>query len=288
MQIVEYKYIKPTIQKDGYIAIEGLDRERYATEQFIELAELDIQLDKPTAVLYVDGFTVNQSETRVDKKDRFNIPIEIGPSPITVKSGSSYSMHQWIKEMNGNENVVYASVVADTCASSMHALYQAERLLYEGVCEEVVIIGEERTSRDTLRLFKELMIDVTCGDGFVYIRLDNSSKSKCGVYDTKWLYEYNNNPFIVSKEAVLKLKPMYSVDFVKVHGTGTKANDEAESLISEIGKIVQYKNTTGHTQGVSGLLEMCMAIDDTTIYGKVLCIATGFGGFIGGCTLIKS
>ena len=78
----------------------------------------------------------------------------------------------------------------------------------------------------------------------------------------------------------------YPVDFVKLHGTGTTSNTEAEFGLSQLGGNILLKPDIGHTQGISSLLETCIVIDDIYVEGKVLCTANGFGGYYGAFTLL--
>jgi len=277
MRIIEKRYAYGTVQEEGYIAIPELNRVKPSTLQFIKLMDLSIVVNKPTAFIYVDGFSTAQAESCLNTLH--------GDSYIPmIKSGSSYSMHEWIRSIKGNENIKYAEVVSSTCASGIQALYRAEQLLHEGMCQEVIIIGSERTTEATIKLAKELQIPITCGDGFVYLRLDSKDSD---IVDIKWKYKYNSNPFVFTRETINTLIPKYKIDYVKLHGTGTEANTEAERDIAKTGKNLIYKSRIGHTQGISSLLETCLVLDNNNIQGIILVTANGFGGYYGSFTLIK-
>ena len=281
MHIVEYKSIHGTEHREKYIAIPELDRYKPSVPQFIKLANLSIILDKPTAFLYVDGFSVAQSESGINTpKVKTYLP--------AIKSGSSYIAHQWIDTFKGLEHLLTVDIMSGTCAAGIHALYEAQRLLNEGDVKDVIIIGGERITDDTIRLFRELMIPITCGDGFFYMRLTETAEGCMhDIHDIKWKYHYNRNPFVFTEEVLNTLTPDYPVDYVKLHGTGTSANTESEAGLAMIGIPVVYKNTIGHTQGVSSLLETCLVLDDPEISGRVLVVANGLGGFYGSFTLEK-
>jgi 3-oxoacyl-[acyl-carrier-protein] synthase-1 len=71
---------------------------------------------------------------------------------------------------------------------------------------------------------------------------------------------------------VAKLKP-HDIDYINAHGTGTQANDSAESnaieaLFSGKPYVSSTKSITGHTLGAAGALEAiisCMVIQKQTI-----------------------
>jgi len=285
MYVLDYKYIAPTERYADHVEVKDLSRDGYTTSQFMDRIG-EIVLVKSTAVLYAGGFNIHQAESRDCSgiNSRYKGTVDLYKSGLVIKESTAYSMHQWIGNMVKNELVVYANINSNTCASSMYCLYEAERLLRDGVCEEVIIIAEERTSFNTLRIFKEHNIPLVVGDGFAMIRLSNEV-TELKVTDTKWAYEYNRNPFGTTQSGYAKVDG--GCDVIKPHGTGTDNNNKAEEQMVFGRKTVYYKPEIGHTQGVSALLELCMAIDDDNVQGDVLCVASGLGNFYGSCILKK-
>lgn len=201
MRIIDYTAIHGTESLDGFIAISGLDRNRPSTPQFINLAKLNIELTRPTAFLYIDGVSFTPSDAGIGTS-------AIDPSVAVIKTTSSYCAHSWVRTFKNKEHLVKVDTISGTCAAGIQALYEADILLNSALVEEVVIIGCERISEATLKLFKELMIPVTCGDGFVFMRLEKGK----GIKDVKWKYQFSNNPFQFSRETINSLKPDYPVD----------------------------------------------------------------------------
>lgn len=289
MYVKDYKYIKPTVDCKDYMAIDGLSRDCIPTDWFRSKIG-QIKLTQATAVLYVGGFGISQScSTDVTTvNNMFRGSIEPPKSKMVLKESTAYGLHKWIDSMMNNNLVVYANINNDTCASSMNAIYEANRILREGIVKEVIIIAEERTSFNTLRIFKEHRIPIVCGDGFAMIRLTANKNDGTKITDTKWKYTYNTNPFKTTKIGYDKIDYDGKVDYVKLHGTGTPDNEEAEStLIYDDRKEIRYKQEIGHTQGASALLEICMLLDDDNIKGKILCSAAGLGNFYGSCIVHK-
>ena len=286
MYINEYNYLTPTIPNAEYNSIHDIDRESYATDQFIAKIPT-IVLTRPTAVLYAGGFTLSENESRgVDKvKERFHGSVPFNNTTLLLRESTAYNMHRWIGSMENNHQVEYASINSNTCASSMSSLYEASKLLEQGEVEEVIIISEGRVSFNTIRLFKENRINLTIGDGFAVVRL-SMDKSPYEVTDTKWKYSYKRNPFSTSIEGYAKVDT--PCDTIKPHGTGTNDNNAAEVAIVADRDVINYKKDIGHTLSVSALLELCMLIDDVSVSGKVLCTASGVGGFYGSCILNKT
>ena len=48
-----------------------------------------------------------------------------------------------------------------------------------------------------------------------------------------------------------------------------------------------YKKDIGHTQGASTIVELGMLLDEVVVGTKSLVLASGMGGFYGGCTVSK-
>jgi len=285
MFVIDYQYKVPTVHCEDHIEIEGINRKDYATTLFMELAD-KIVLTKPTAVLYAGGASISPSESRdlSSANKRFKISVPYQRSTMAIKELTAYSMHKWIGAMENNHLVTYASINNNTCASSMFSLYEAERLLRDGVVEEVIVIAEERTSFNTVRIFKEHAVPVTPSDGFAIVRLGKEGIIE--ITDTKWAYQYGRNPFGTTVEGYSKVDS--EAPTIKPHGTGTPNNDRAEEEIIKNRKTVYYKKDIGHSQGASALLEVCMLLDDDSVNGDVLCVASGLGGFYGSCILHKN
>ena len=274
----------PTVNCGDHIEVEGIDRSDYATKQYTERAEAII-LTKPTAVLYAGGVGISQSESRdvTSVNNRYIGTVDYGKSTMLIKEISAYSLHKWIGEMVNNHYVTYANVNHNTCASSMHSIYEAQRLLDSREVDEVIVIAEERTSFNTIRIFKEHSIPLIVGDGFAIVRFGR--EGVVAVTDSKWKYEWNRNPFGTTVNGYAKVDG--EAGTVKPHGTGTDNNNVAEEELVKNRDVVYYKKTIGHTQGASALLELCMLIDDESVHGDVLCVASGLGGFYGSCILHK-
>lgn len=275
MRIIDFKHITGTDRQERLIAIPELKRDKLAATQFVKLAELDIELTRPTAFLYLGGTTVDQSEAGLGTGNGVYFP--------AIKSGTSFCGHQWIRQFKNIEHLVHFEVVEGTCAAGVHALYRAQQLLYSMDIDEVIIIGHERITDEVIRSFQELGMDIVCGDGFVYMRLEQGYD----ISDIKWKWAYNPNPFCFTKENLNTIIPTYRIGYVKLHGTGTENNTTAEEDLENLATPLKYKPEIGHTQGISALIETCMVLADDKVRGRILVTANGFGGYYGAFTLTK-
>ena len=277
MQIIDYQYLIGSEINGGFIAIPELIRDKPATPQFIELSDLHVELNVPTGFIYIAGTQVDQSESGLGKC--------AGSYRPAIKDATAYVAHQWASTFKNIHMLTSMEVVNGTCASAIQAIHRANQILNDStnLTSEVIIIGHERTTPDTLRLFKELGIKVLCGDGFVYMKLGK------GIEISKpcWYWAYNSNPFMFTAETLNNLIPAYKVGYVKLHGTGTPSNNEAEQCLEDLATPLYYKPIIGHTQGISALLETCLMLKDPNIRGRILVVANGLGGYYGSFTLTK-
>lgn len=276
MHIIDYHYINGQSVRDGIVHIPELDRNKPSTPQFIELASLNIELSRPTAFICIDGTTVHQSESGLGKGTDQYVP--------AIKGTSPYVAHQWCSTFKNKEFLVSMEIVNGTCASAVQALWRANQIIDNCQAEEVIIIGQERITTDTVRLFKELGIGVTCGDGFVYMRLGRGFD----ITQVQWKWAYNANPFMFDRKDLDTLIPSYRIGYVKLHATGTAQNEAAEAGLAQVATNLRYKGQIGHTQGISALLETCLILSDASIRGRILVTANGLGGYYGAFTLTKS
>ena len=283
MKLSNYFYKVGDTNYGDRIGVSELDSRDCMTPQYIDMFynELgSIKLVGKTALLYVGGVGIAASECRRVNETVVG-SVGINDNVLVIKTTQAYMLHKYAGLLVRNNNIVYASISSTTCASSLHSLYEAERLLSSEV-DNVVVIAEEKTSSETLRIFYEHDIPLIVGEGFACVVLTNEVDG-IQVTDTKWAYEYNRNPFAVTASGY---ESVYTAcDVVKGHKTGTAVNDKAEE--EAFGEVVGYKGTIGHCQGASGLIELCMVADDEALSGRVLCVASGLGNWYGSCILRK-
>lgn len=238
-------------------------RNKYMSEVFYELYKNDFEKFKTngnTALLYCGGNAEHHSSSRIFQTNTLK-------GSIAIKSQLGYIASKVAKRIG---NINYLSINTNTCASSMSAIHEAKRLLKHDDFDDVIIYGEEWVEETELLLFEQSRIDVVCSDGFFILHLSKDSKnSKARIDDTNFLWNDDRSPFEVSKDGYIKsMMPFIwgDIEFVKMHGTGTIQNNEAElgaieHLFANI-ETLEYKSKIGHSQGCSTGLELCIFIDD--------------------------
>lgn len=263
----------------------GLDRSKYMTQEYSkhmkEFAESIYGTN--VALLYAAGPVTHHSDSR-----NFGCT---QTGHVVIKSQVGFNIMN-VAKMFKNVEFEYASINGNTCASSMYCLYEAKKLL--DIYDKVVIVAMEMTEASQILLFEQLGVEVVCGDGLGILVL-NKTHGVAKIDDVSWKWNNDRSPMSVSKEGYLKVLnelDLNDVSVVKPHGTGTDRNDEAENeALLEVGLAAvetrYYKRDIGHTQGASTAVELGMLLDEMKIDDKALLLASGMGGFYGGCTMWK-
>jgi hypothetical protein len=286
MYVKSYCYESGSEVIDRRVVVDRIERGCYTTQAIGDKVKTylrEVETSGKTALLYAAGPAIHHSDGR-------NIPDVTKDGMVVVKSQLGYNAYNVARLLN--VDIDYMSINANTCASSMYSLYEAKQLLNNGYTDVVVFAIDIVDDTQEL-LFKQLGIDLVCGDGVVAMHL-TSNKTSVEIPEVVWKWNKDTSPMSVSKEGYLKVLnelDTKEIDLVKSHGSGTARNTDVElSAISEsIGdaKVVEYKSKIGHTQGVSALIEICMLLDESD-WKKSVCLASGLGGFYGGCTIRRN
>jgi hypothetical protein len=269
--------------------IPELNRNSYMTQEFMKLNKEyveSINVKGKVALLYVGGPAIHHSDGR-------NVANTSKNASAAIKSQIGYNVYNVARSFK-NVSFNYVSSNANTCASSMHSLHEAKMLFDQGYTD-IIVYGTDMVEDTQLLLFEQLGANVVCGDGSIVVHLtkDKTANSKCEVRDVSWVFNLDASPMSVSRDGYSKVIAelgVSEVDVVKPHGTGTDRNtvEELSALESvKYSNIVMYKEKIGHTQGISALLEICMLLEDDIEWRTGLALASGMGGFYGGCYLIK-
>ena len=284
MKIKSYKY-QIGQKKDGKVIIDSIDRKKFTSQVFDNDMISYIKSIKPSsekvAVLIAGGPAIHHSDTR----NVNNLAVE---GSVVVRSQLGYNSYSIARLFQFN--IDYISINTNTCASSMYCLYEAKRLFQEGYTD-VIIVAVDLVDDTQELLFKQLGIDLVCGDCISVTHL--ATEGMASIDDVVWKWNKDSSPMSVSKEGydkVISSLDTSGVDFVKMHGSGTERNTEMEIEAIRARcvnvKCVGYKQEIGHTQGCSTIVEVCMMLDREK-FTKSLVLASGLGGFYGGCIITK-
>ena len=193
-----------------------------------------------------------------------------------------------------------AMVVSTACSSSAKVFGNAARMIQIGLCDAAVVGGVDSLCLTTLYGFNSLGLvsshacrpydanrdGISIGEAAGFVLLEKSTPHPdpntillLGVGESSDAYHMSSphpegagaRRAIQDALADANLKPS-DIDYINLHGTGTKANDAAEdqAVFSTFGSSVPCSSTkgaTGHLLGAAGVTEAIIS---------ALCIQNGF------------
>ena len=212
------------------------------------------------------------------------------PEDYTIEMQGADYVSTFIAEKYGLTGPV--STFSTACSSSAGALIKAAELIKSGFCDAAIAGGIDIASDTTLVGFASLEAvsesitnpfsknrsGITLGDGAAFFvlskePLDGSVPNICLLgYGESCDAHHMTSPDpsgVGAKKAIekallnAKIKPE-EVDYINLHGTGTKFNDsmEAKAVDAVFGaykvKCSTTKPITGHTLGAAGALELAI------------------------------
>ena len=188
-----------------------------------------------------------------------------------------------------------AMTISTACASSAQTFIDAHHLIAAGVCDAAIVGGADSLCRMTLRGFAslELISPVPCAPcdadragisigeaaGFALLERDGEGVALVGCGASSDGY-HMSAPHPEAAGAVAAMRaalasaglPPADIDYVNLHGTGTRANDAMEdrAMLTVFGAGTPCSSTkgwTGHTLGASGIVAAVISS---------LCLRCGF------------
>jgi 3-oxoacyl-[acyl-carrier-protein] synthase I len=180
-----------------------------------------------------------------------------------------------------------AMTISTACASSAQTFTDARHLMEAGLCDAAVVGGADSLCGMTLRGFAslELISPVPCapGDaaragisigeaaGFALLERDGAGVALVGCGASSDGY-HMSAPHPEAAGAVAAMRAALAsaglsaadIDYVNLHGTGTRANDAAEdcAILAVFGSATACSSTkgwTGHPLGASGIVQAAIA-----------------------------
>ena len=285
MRIASYWYKVGDCITDLGVEISGIDRDSVSYSAYKKYTDEYTKKVTPIgngkqALIVVGGPMSTHSDVR-------NVLGTAKSSGIAVKMIGGYGAYN-IARMFKNFNFEFIDIDAMTCASGVSAIHKANQLLCQGYTD-VIVYAADIIEETQLLLFKQLGVDLLCGDGVGILHI--STKGKYHISGTSFCYNNDISPMSVSSEGYKKVINSLNtegVDLIKMHGSGTNRNTEVEyeAVKGFDCKKIEYKSEVGHTQGASSIVEICMMLDREE-FTKALVLASGLGGFYGGCIINK-
>jgi len=280
MFLKSYKHIVPTIDSEDCFYIEGLERDANFNLFYRKLNKdflLSVEAEN-LGLIYCPPMPIASSHSKC----------------LNINKLQHTHAHKYVNAMK-NANVSYVDIDGSACASSLVAIAKAFNLINYFDFKDVMVIADERISKDVSDLFAEMNIGVKGGDGFSALHFckDEPKDSFIKITNTAIGYHYNSNPWLTCEEGYSKVIKTDDYACIKPHGTGTGVNNEAEERLCKDKKVIlspeglRYKEKYGHMQGASGSTEICQMLDEHSTLPRTLCLASGLGNFYGGLIIEK-
>ena len=182
----------------------------------------------------------------------------------------------------GLEGIFYT--VSTACSSGAKAFVSARNMINLNLCDAVLVGGSDSLCQLTVAGFNALESvsdnicnpfsvnrnGITLGEGSALFLLSKevSEIELLGVGESSDAY-HTTSPDLEGKGAVIAIEAALKeadlkcedIDYINLHGTGTKLNDQMESMVVNnlFGDKVYCSSTkplTGHTLGSSGIIEI--------------------------------
>lgn len=185
--------------------------------------------------------------------------------------------------------------ISAACASSAKVYATAKRWLEQNLVDAVVVGGADSLCLSVIYGFHSLQLvspqacqpfdvdrqGISLGEaaGFALLTRDSSNISKikvmgvgesCDAYHMSSAHPEGLGAKLSMQRAIDDASiSIHDIDYVNLHGTGTRANDETEGMIC--GKLFQAntiasatKGWTGHTLGAAGIVESILCFEALT------------------------
>jgi 3-oxoacyl-[acyl-carrier-protein] synthase-1 len=211
-----------------------------------------------------------------------------GALPVSfdyARTHDMFSLANYVRAALGLQGP--AMVISTACASAAKAFIEAQHLISAGLCDAAVVGGADTLCRLTLRGFAALGLisptpcrpcdmartGISIGEaaGFALLEPGDGPVLLLGAGASSDGY-HMSSPHPEGAGAITAMRgalsaanlPPAAVDYVSLHGTGTKANDAMEdaAVTAVFGPdmaCASVKGWTGHTLGASGIVGAVLA-----------------------------
>lgn len=206
-----------------------------------------------------------------------------------------FSVADFVQHVLGTQGP--AMVISTACSSSAKVFASAYRAIANGLCDAVVVGGVDSLCLTTLYGFNALQLvapdkckpfdlhrnGISIGEAGGYALLEKNSSAEFALlgYGESGDAYHMSSPHPEGEGALLAMQMALrkaglnpaDIDYINLHGTGTVANDSAESkavaaLFGAQTWASSTKGWTGHTLGAAGIVEASIGLLSMT-HGQI-------------------
>lgn len=179
--------------------------------------------------------------------------------------------------------------ISTACSSSAKVFASAQRAINSGACDAAIVGGVDSLCLTTLYGFHSLQLlspnpcrpfdatrsGISIGEGGGFAILEKNTDAdlfllgfgeSSDAYHMSSPHPEGEGAYLAMEIALQKANlTRDAIDYINLHGTGTLANDSAESIAVNrlVGNSVPASSTkgwTGHTLGAAGIIEACICL----------------------------
>lgn len=212
-----------------------------------------------------------------------------------AKTHNPFSVTDFVQHVLGAQGP--AMVISTACSSSAKVFASAYRAIANGLCDAVVVGGVDSLCLTTLYGFNALQLvapdkckpfdlhrnGISIGEAGGYALLEKNRDADFALlgYGESGDAYHMSSPHPEGEGALLAMQIALTkaglnpadIDYINLHGTGTVANDSAESkavggLFGAETWASSTKGWTGHTLGAAGIVEASLSLLSMT-YGQI-------------------
>lgn len=211
-----------------------------------------------------------------------------------AETHNNYSVSQFVALLLGLTGIT--QTISTACSSSANVFASAQRAIKSGLCDAAIVGGVDSLCLTTLYGFNSLQLlssqicrpadsrrdGINIGEGAAFCLLtpeDSDHYKLYGFGESSDAYHMSSphpgglGAIAAMREAIDSANiHVDEVDYVNLHGTGSKANDSSESsaVFDVLGSTPcsSTKGWTGHTLGAAGALEVaisCLCLQENFI-----------------------
>ncbi|MFV2055922.1 MAG: beta-ketoacyl-[acyl-carrier-protein] synthase family protein [Thiohalomonadales bacterium] len=246
------------------------------------------------------GLFLGTSTSGIHQTEQAYLSIDPDNEPLPpwyhyATTHNNYAVVDFVRHYLGIDGT--SVTISTACSSSAKVFASAYRAIQSGLCDAAVVGGVDSLCLTTLYGFNSLQLvdsekcrpfdmarsGISIGEagGFALLEPEQGQDNMVllGYGESSDAYHMSSphpdgEGALAAMQAALRsagLEPQ-NIDYINLHGTGTRANDSAESkaVASLFGRHTPCSSTkgwTGHTLGAAGIVEVSLAL---------LCIEHGF------------
>ena len=271
--------------RNNRLALKGLSQ-----DGVIDAVEDAKDVFGPDRVALVIGTSTSSIERGEYAFAHLTPDAEFPPECLQMDMHHPHATASWIARVLGVTGP--GLTISTACSSSAKTFASGARLIHSGIADAVVVGGVDSLCLSVIHGFHSLQLvsptacrpfdrgrdGINLGEaaGFALLTRDTPADfpirllgygESCDAYHMSSAHPDGLGAELAMRAAAEKAGlPLAEIDYINMHGTGTRSNDEIEGrvcarLFPDSVRASSTKGWTGHTLGAAGITEAVIALD---------------------------